>query len=140
MIIGKRKSGTYQRDSRDKYCLNSLDLLIEMMKQNLFEQMNFKDLYALRKQLRTKDGKDITADTPIADIEGIDFDEFGNIVCFDLEPSLKNYYEEEDTYYNRYSESEIFGCKDNDYLEEGSMSPGTLCHDECEEMGPWSYR
>ena len=92
MIIGKRKSGKYQRDSRDKYCLNSLDLLIEMMKQNLFEQMNFKDLYALRKQLRTKDGKDITADTPIADIEGIDFDEFGNIVCFDLEPSLKNGY------------------------------------------------
>ena len=27
-IIGKRKSGTYQRDSREKYCLNSLDLLI----------------------------------------------------------------------------------------------------------------
>lgn len=43
-IIGKRKSGTYQRDSREKYCLNSLELLIEMMKNNLFESINFKDL------------------------------------------------------------------------------------------------
>ena len=48
-----------------------------------------KDLYAYRKQIKTKDGKDVTSDTPIADIDGIDFDDFGNIVCFNLEPSLK---------------------------------------------------
>ena len=43
----------------------------------------------------------------------------GNIVYFDLESSLKNHYKEEDTYFRGYEESEIFGCKDNEYMEIG---------------------
>ena len=46
--------------------------------------MNFKDFYVLRKQLKSKDGKDIKANTPIEGIERIDFDDLRNIVCFDL--------------------------------------------------------
>ena len=46
------------------------------MKQDFSEQMNLKDLYALRRQLKTKTGKNVKADTPVADIEGIDFDDF----------------------------------------------------------------
>ena len=34
-------------------------------------------------------------------------------------------------YYNGFSESEIFGCKDNNYLEDD---------EEYEETRPWSYR
>ena len=75
-IIGKRKSGTYQRESRSKYCLNSIELLIKMMKQEFFEKMTFHDLYLLRKLLRDKNGKKIMKDTPITDIEWFDFDDF----------------------------------------------------------------
>ena len=51
-IIGKNKYDKYQRDSRVKYCLNSLELAIEMMKQGLFTQMNFKDLYIKKSYIR----------------------------------------------------------------------------------------
>ena len=47
--------------------------------------MNFKDLYLLWRQWKMKDGKDVKLDTPIAYIEGIDFDNFRNKVQFDLE-------------------------------------------------------
>ena len=112
------------------------------MKQNLFEEMNFKDLYILRKPLRTKNGKEVKPDTPIRDIEGIDFDDFGNIVSLDLTPPPKEdeeisyeWYETQGDieerkeckdYYNGHTESEIFGCKDNEYMEDD---------EEHEEMG-----
>ena len=47
-IVGKRNSGTYQRDSRQSYYLYYLDLLREMMKCNLFEKMTFNDILALK--------------------------------------------------------------------------------------------
>ena len=124
-IVGKRKSGTYQRDSRSKYCLNSLDLLIEMMEQGLFEKMTFHDLYLLRKPLRNKNGKKITKDTPISEIEGLDFDDFGRVVSLDLAPPPEDRFSPEwyDTpediierkIYNGYTLDEMWGCKDNNY-------------------------
>ena len=59
-VVGKRKSGTYQRDSREKYYLNSLELVIEMMSQDMFSSINFQDLYALTLE--------ISPDTPITEI------------------------------------------------------------------------
>ena len=124
-IIGKRKSGTYQRDSRSKYCLNSLELMIEMMNQNLFEKMTFHDLYILRKPLKDKNGKEVTNDTPITDIEGLDFDDFGRIVSIDLAPPqeediIHEWYDtpgdiEERKRYNGFTLDELWGCKDNNY-------------------------
>lgn len=59
-VVGKRKSGTYQRDSREKYYLNSLELVIEMMSQDMFSGINFQDIYALTLE--------ISPDTPITEI------------------------------------------------------------------------
>ena len=68
-VVGKRKSGTWQRDSRSSYYLNSLELLIEMMKNNMFSLMNYQDLYCLTMP--------ICDDTPITDIPMFeDCDEF----------------------------------------------------------------
>ncbi|KAK8883974.1 hypothetical protein M9Y10_043077 [Tritrichomonas musculus] len=68
-VFGKRKSGTWQRDSRDKYYLISLELLIEMMKNNMFSLMNYQDLYCLTLS--------INDNTPIKDIPMFeDDDEF----------------------------------------------------------------
>ena len=50
-IVGKRRTGTYQRDSRDRYYLNSLDLLREMMKNNLFKKITFQDIDNLKKSV-----------------------------------------------------------------------------------------
>ena len=46
-IIGTRANGSFRRDSNPKRYLNSLELLREMMWQNLFDEMNFKDIYEL---------------------------------------------------------------------------------------------
>ena len=73
-IIGKRKSGTYQRDNRDSYKLNSLDLLIEMINAGLFKQMNFKDIYNLRMPLRDKYGNLVTDKTPLVDIPNLHYE------------------------------------------------------------------
>ena len=47
LIRGTRKSGGFRRESDPKRFLNSLELLREMMRQNMFEEMNFKDIYEL---------------------------------------------------------------------------------------------
>ena len=59
-IIGKRRTGTYQRDSRASYYLNSLEILREMMKCNLFEKMTFQDILNLKKP--------VDLNTPIYDL------------------------------------------------------------------------
>ena len=59
-IVGKRKTGTYKRDSREEYYLNSLELLIEMMNNKMFSEMSFRDLRALTMK--------INPNTPITDI------------------------------------------------------------------------
>ncbi|KAK8881897.1 hypothetical protein M9Y10_044534 [Tritrichomonas musculus] len=59
-VVGKRKSGTWQRDKRVTYYLNSLELVIEMMNNGMFSEMNYQDLYCLT--------IDIDDDTPICNI------------------------------------------------------------------------
>lgn len=59
-VVSKRNTGTYKRDSREKYYLNSLELLIEMMKNDMFSKMNFQDLYALTLK--------INPDTPLTEV------------------------------------------------------------------------
>ena len=50
LIRGTYKSGTYRRESDPKRFLNSLELLREMMKQNMFEEMSFKDILELESE------------------------------------------------------------------------------------------
>ncbi len=102
-IIGKNKYNKYQRDSRIKYCLNSLELLIEMMKQGLFTQMNFRDIYILRSPLLTIHGKKVNDDTPLNEIANVNFD-YGGQMFYDFEakPVInseeKKYYDENEYY------------------------------------------
>ena len=42
-----RANGRFRRDSNPKKFLNSLELLREMMKEIMLEEMNFKDIYEL---------------------------------------------------------------------------------------------
>ena len=88
-----------------------------MMNQDLFESMSFKDLYQLQKPLKDKYGNLVTGDTPISDIPEIEFDDYGKIMYVG-ETSTLTEKERELEWYNGYEESEIFGCKDNNYLED----------------------
>ena len=148
-IVGKRKTGTYQRDSRTSYCLNSLDLLIEMMNNNLFEAMNFKELYELQKPLKDINNKPVVNDTPVNDIIGVEYDDYGKTMLKEDKVNEDGYIEIDcgdgmidyvrPEYLEQYKRKmrkakieeeydEIWGCKDNDY------------HYDCSdcEYGEWS--
>ena len=86
-IIGKNKYKNYQRDSRVKYCLNSLELAIEMMKQGLFTEMNFRDLFILRSPLLDQNGKVVNDDTPIDEISNVNFGYNGELI-YDFDAPL----------------------------------------------------
>ena len=116
-IIGKNKYDKYQRDSRVKYCLNSLELAIEMMKQGLFTQMNFKDLFILRSPLLDSHGKVVDDDTPLNEISNVNFDyngqmfyDFEDTPEINTEPLVKSYVTFDDGEIDSFDDDD----KDND--------------------------
>ena len=90
--------------------------------------MNFKDLYQLKKPLKDKYCKPITENTPIVDIPEIEFGLNGwrYIDLYEKEEKEKEEeegfnirkYENEHRTLNEYTIEELFGCKDNNYLED----------------------
>ncbi len=125
-IIGKNKYNKYQRDSRVKYCLNSLELLIEMMKQGLFTQMNFRDLYVLRSPLLTIHGKEVNDNTPLNEIANVDFGYDGQMFYdFDKSPAINTGKRRCDIVY----------MNDNDIPREYSIWNSDSSADEYEYIG-----
>ena len=60
----------------------------------------------------------------------MDFDELRNIVCFDLSKDTSSS-ETDNEWYNGFEESEVFGWKNNCYLED---------YEEYQELCPWPYK
>ena len=71
----------------------------------------------IKKTIKTKDGKDVKVDTLIEGIERMDFDDLRNIVCFDWSKNTPSS-ETDNEWYNGFEESEVFGWKNNCYLED----------------------
>ena len=120
-IIGKNKYDKYQRDSRVKYCLNSLELAIEMMKQGLFTQMNFQDLFILRSPLLDSHGKVVNDGTPLNEISNVNFDYNGQIFydyeytpAINTEPPFKSYVTFNDGEMDRFDSEEAYATDDED--------------------------
>ena len=133
-IVGKRKNGSYQRDSRSSYSINSLELLREMMNQNMFKQMSFKDILDLEDTIPLHESIDaiqfeklLKSNYKAVGIKYNNGEILPDIVATDEEDidaadeiSDNDKYNYDDKFCNGYSEDELFGCKDNDYLEDCS--------------------
>ena len=98
--------------------------------------MNFKELYQLQKPLKDKYGKPVTGDTPIVDIPEIEFglngwrykDPYEDDEEEEEEDEGFNIrkYDKEHGTLNGYTTEELFGCKDNGYLEDGEEIYGFI--------------
>ena len=69
-----------------------------MMKQGLFTQVNFKDLFILRNPLLDSHGKVVDDDTPLNEISNVNFDyngqmfyDFEDTPEINAEPFVKSY-------------------------------------------------
>jgi len=125
MIVGKRNNGNYKRDSRKG--LNSLELLRTMMKCNMFQLMNLKDILALETTTKIDTTETLRKTLPSNYyVAGVKFENgvmIPDIEYNDDDEDINHYYinnNDDDKYCNGFSEDELFGCKDNNYLEDCS--------------------
>ena len=124
-IIGKRKNGRYQRDSRIDRTLNSLELLREMMNQNMFKQMTFKDNLDLEDTINIDETKPLSASLPSNyKVVGYKFTDNGMV------PELEYFDEEEENIEHHYYYSDDDNNIDDNNINESEDNEFEEYHDE----------